>query len=69
MRDRIVQVNVPVLGLVENMAGFICGSCGATTHIFGRDGARALAEKAGIDILGRYFTSFDAPLWFPFIRK
>ena len=52
-----IEVHVPVLGLVENMAGFICGSCGATTHIFGRDGAHALAEKAGIRILGLSWAS------------
>jgi len=46
------KVDIPVLGLVENMSAFICGSCGAATHIFGQDGVRSLAEKTGTNIIG-----------------
>ncbi|MDR2335909.1 MAG: iron-sulfur cluster carrier protein ApbC [Burkholderiaceae bacterium] len=46
------KVNVPILGLVENMAVHICTNCGHAEHIFGADGGRKMAEKFGIDYLG-----------------
>ncbi len=46
------RVNVPVLGLVENMSGFVCAHCGQTTDIFGRGGGEEFASEAGIDFLG-----------------
>ncbi len=46
------KVEVPVLGLVENMSVFICPHCGKGTHIFGSGGARAEAEKLGAPFLG-----------------
>ncbi len=46
------RVNTPVLGVVENMSGFVCPCCGTTYDLFGRGGGRALAEEAGIDFLG-----------------
>jgi ATP-binding protein involved in chromosome partitioning len=46
------KVNVPVLGIVENMAGFVCAHCGETTEIFGRGGGEELAAANGIDFLG-----------------
>src|SRR5262249_57148122 len=46
------KVNVPVLGLVENMSGFVCGHCGERTDIFGRGGAAALAAQQEIPLLG-----------------
>ena len=39
------RVNVPVLGIVENMSTFICPHCGTRTDIFGHGGARAEAER------------------------
>lgn len=47
------KVSVPVLGLVENMSGFRCASCGVTTAIFGDGGAEELARAAGVACLGR----------------
>ncbi len=47
------QVNTPVLGLVENMSGFVCPHCGNSVDIFGQGGGERLAEKAGIPFLGR----------------
>ena len=41
-----------VLGLVQNMSVFECPKCGHQTHIFGEDGARAVAKEMGLDILG-----------------
>ncbi|WP_297366650.1 Mrp/NBP35 family ATP-binding protein [Acidocella sp.] len=46
------QVNVPVLGIVENMSYFCCPNCGHRAEIFGHGGARAEAEKIGVPFLG-----------------
>ncbi|XP_072283597.1 iron-sulfur cluster transfer protein NUBPL [Pyxicephalus adspersus] len=46
------KVNVPVLGIVQNMSVFQCPKCNHETHIFGEDGARQLAFSMGLDILG-----------------
>jgi len=46
------KVNVPVLGIIENMSTFICPKCGERTDIFGHGGARAESEKLGCTFLG-----------------
>ena len=46
------KVNVPLLGLIENMSGFCCPTCNHVTPIFGHGGARAEAETRGIPFLG-----------------
>jgi len=46
------KVDVPVLGIVENMSLYICPKCGHEAHIFGHGGARKEAERLGIDFLG-----------------
>ena len=46
------QVDVPILGLVENMSYFLCPKCGERTDIFGHGGARAEAERLGVTFLG-----------------
>ena len=46
------KVNVPVLGIVENMATFCCPNCGHVSPIFGHGGARNEAEKTGVPFLG-----------------
>ena len=46
------QVNVPILGVVENMSGFTCPSCGTVTHIFHEGGGAAVAAELGVDFLG-----------------
>ena len=46
------KVNVPVLGLVENMSYFCCPNCDHRTDIFVHGGARREAEKLGIEFLG-----------------
>jgi ATP-binding protein involved in chromosome partitioning len=46
------RVNVPVLGLVENMSYFVCPQCGARSDIFGHGGARQEAERLGVPFLG-----------------
>jgi ATP-binding protein involved in chromosome partitioning len=47
------KVNVPLLGIVENMSHFICGHCGERTEIFSYGGGERAAEKLGIPFLGR----------------
>ena len=46
------RVNVPVLGLVENMSFFCCPNCGHRAEIFGHGGARLEAARLGTDFLG-----------------
>ncbi len=46
------KVEVPVLGLIENMSYFSCPHCGERTEIFGHGGAKREAEKLGVDFLG-----------------
>jgi ATP-binding protein involved in chromosome partitioning len=46
------RVDVPVLGIVENMSYFLCPKCGERTDIFGHGGAAAEAAKIGVPFLG-----------------
>ncbi len=46
------RVNVPVLGIVENMSTFVCPHCGTRSDIFGHGGARHEAERLGVPFLG-----------------
>ena len=46
------KVDVPVLGIVENMSYFRCPNCGHEAHIFGHGGARQEAERLGVEFLG-----------------
>ena len=46
------KVNVPLLGIVENMSHFLCTECGARHEIFGNGGAKAEAAKLGVPFLG-----------------
>ena len=46
------KVDVPVLGIVENMSVFICPNCGHESHIFSHGGARRDAERLGMEFLG-----------------
>jgi ATP-binding protein involved in chromosome partitioning len=46
------RVNVPVLGIVENMSYFLCPQCGTRSDIFGHGGARQEAERHGVPFLG-----------------
>jgi ATP-binding protein involved in chromosome partitioning len=46
------KLNVPVIGLVENMSYFICPHCGQKEEIFGHGGARTAAQKLGYPFLG-----------------
>ena len=46
------KVNVPVLGIVENMAVHVCSNCGHAEHLFGSGGGQAMAEQYGVPLLG-----------------
>ena len=46
------KVDVPVLGIIENMSFFVCPKCGERSDIFGHGGAKLEAEKLGIPFLG-----------------
>ncbi|XP_064395854.1 iron-sulfur cluster transfer protein NUBPL-like isoform X2 [Halichondria panicea] len=50
------KVNVPILGVVQNMSAFSCPKCGHRTSIFGEDGAQRMAEELELELLG------DVPL-------
>ena len=46
------KVNVPILGIVQNMSIHICSKCGHAEHIFGNNGAKKIAHELKLDILG-----------------
>jgi len=51
--DLFRKTKVPVLGIVENMAGYACPHCGETSDPFGSGGAEAAAAELGVPFLGR----------------
>ncbi|MBC6439211.1 MAG: Mrp/NBP35 family ATP-binding protein [Rhodospirillales bacterium] len=46
------KVDVPILGIIENMSYFVCPNCGHRTEVFAHGGAREEAEKLGVPFLG-----------------
>jgi ATP-binding protein involved in chromosome partitioning len=46
------KVGVPILGIVENMAVYVCPNCGHSEHIFGADGGKQMAAQYNVDYLG-----------------
>jgi ATP-binding protein involved in chromosome partitioning len=77
-------VNIPILGMVENMSGFVCESCGKRYDIFGSGGARQKAEEMGVPFLGevplnmqirtsgdagQMLSNFDNPIVGPALAK
>jgi ATP-binding protein involved in chromosome partitioning len=51
--DLFVKAGVPIIGLIENMAGYVCPSCGEVSDPFGSGGAEAAAKELGLPFLGR----------------
>jgi len=49
--DMFRQMNVPLLGMIENMSTHICSSCGHEEHVFGHGGVAAEAAKLGVPLL------------------
>lgn len=47
------QLDTPILGIIENLSGFACPSCGAIHEIFSSGGGEKLAVEAGVPFLGR----------------
>ncbi len=46
------ETKVPILGIVENMSGFVCPHCNEITNIFRKDGGKNIAEQLNLDFLG-----------------
>jgi len=57
--DFFRQASVPIVGMVENMAGYACPHCGEVSDPFGQGGAQAAAKSIGIDFLGRIPLDID----------
>ena len=51
--DLFNKTSVPVLGIIENMAGYVCPHCGEASHPFGTGGAEQAAAEMGVPFLGR----------------
>ena len=51
--DLFVKAGIPIIGLIENMAGYACPSCGEISDPFGTGGAEAAAAELGLPFLGR----------------
>ena len=51
--DLFEKAGVPIIGLIENMAGYVCPHCGEVSDPFGRGGAEAAAAEMGLPFLGR----------------
>jgi ATP-binding protein involved in chromosome partitioning len=45
------KVEVPVLGIVENMSTHVCSNCGREEHIFGAGGGKRMADQYGVELL------------------
>jgi ATP-binding protein involved in chromosome partitioning len=50
--DMFQRMETPILGIIENMAAFVCDGCGKVHHPFGHGGARAEAQRLGVPFLG-----------------
>lgn len=50
--DFCQQVNLPVLGVVENMSGFVCPKCNEHIDIFGKDGGKTMANEMNVPYFG-----------------
>ncbi len=57
--DMFNRMEVPLFGLIENMASFVCDGCGKEHHPFGSGGARAEAKKIGAPFLGEIPLDLD----------
>jgi ATP-binding protein involved in chromosome partitioning len=47
------RLNVPILGVVENMSGFVCPHCGERTDVFGAAGGQRLSQEYGVPVLAQ----------------
>lgn len=51
--DFCLRLKLPILGIVENMSGFVCPKCGEITEIFNSGAGETLADKFGLRLLGK----------------
>jgi ATP-binding protein involved in chromosome partitioning len=56
-------VSVPLLGLVENMASYVCGGCGRREALYGESGVPAAARELGVALLGQVGGSWGWRCW------
>lgn len=54
------KLEIPFIGVVENMSGFVCPHCGAVVNIFGEGGGKRLADEFGVPFLGSIPIDIDA---------
>ena len=47
------MLNIPIIGIIENMSGFVCPYCNKVVDIFGRGGGEKAAKELGVEFLGR----------------
>ncbi|SMX27895.1 Tyrosine-protein kinase YwqD [Pelagimonas phthalicica] len=60
--DAFATLKTPVLGLIENMAVFVCPHCGGESHIFGHNGVSQEADKLGVPLLAQLPIDLDTRL-------
>ena len=48
------RMNMPIIGVVENMSGFVCPHCGKKTEIFQSGGGKKMAQETGVPFLGKH---------------
>ncbi|MBV7409344.1 Mrp/NBP35 family ATP-binding protein [Maritimibacter sp. DP1N21-5] len=60
--DMFGKVNVPILGLIENMSSYICPQCGHEAHLFGHGGVAEEARRVGAPLLAQLPLSLDVRL-------
>ncbi len=60
--DMFRKMNVPVLGMIENMSTHICSNCGHEEHVFGHGGVAQEAKKLGVPLLGEVPLHLDVRL-------
>lgn len=54
------KMNIPIIGVIENMSGFICPQCGHQIDLFGSGGGRKQAKEMGIEFLGKIPINIEA---------
>ncbi|WP_299936494.1 Mrp/NBP35 family ATP-binding protein [uncultured Pelagimonas sp.] len=60
--DMFNQLNVPIIGMIENMSTHVCSKCGHEEHVFGHGGVAAEAEKLGVPLLAEVPLHLDIRL-------
>jgi ATP-binding protein involved in chromosome partitioning len=57
--DMFQRMETPILGIIENMAAFVCSTCGTVHHPFGHGGAHAEADRLNVPFLGEVALDLD----------